>query len=84
MLKCTRFAVSVYFLVSFVLSSSNLQASENNKIHHDLKIKVIRDSLWNKGLVGKDDVKNIDQSSKKKRVLYFPEELELALKILAD
>ena len=84
MKKCLVVAVSVVFLVKMAFVPSLSWAGERNMIEKDLKIEFVKSELWTKGINQSKKEMDTISVSKKDNTLYFPEELELALRLIAD
>ena len=83
MKKCLIATIGVVFFVSLTFVCP-LMAGEKNSLKKDIKIEWVKSELWVKGV--KRPKKGGDSLSlpKKENTLYFPEELELALRLIAD
>lgn len=84
MKKCLVVAVSVVFLVSIAFVSSPVKAGEENSLKKDLKIEFVKSELWTKGVKQANKGSDSLSAPKKDNTLYFPEELEFALRLIAD
>ena len=82
MLKCRKLSFSVVVLIIFCIIPSNQAYSTEYIIDHPMRVKVIQQELWDKG-VNKQVEKNAP-SKENKKVIYFPEELELALRLISS
>ena len=84
MKKCLVVAVSVVFLVSMAFVASPVKAEEKSSLKKDLKIEFVKSELWTKGVSKANNVSDSLSAPKKDNTLYFPEELEFALRLIAD
>ena len=82
--KCLVITISVMFLVSVSFSSSPARAGERSSVEKDLKIEFVKSELWVNGVNQAKKNSNYIPASKEGNTLYFPEELELALRLIAD
>ena len=84
MKKCLIVTVSVVFLANLVFISFPSQAGERSTLEKDVKIEFVKSELWTKGISQTKKEMDSLSVSKKDNTLYFPEELELALRLIAD
>ena len=82
--KCLVITISVMILVSVSFSSSPARAGERSSVEKDLKIEFVKSELWVNGVNQAKKNSNYIPASKEGNTLYFPEELELALRLIAD
>ena len=82
MLSCLKKLKTVFVLVILAVFSQTIFASETiDIVDHQLRVKVIKQELWHKGIQSPSEK---DSSPKKDNVIYFPEELELALRLISS
>ena len=83
MLKMNVGLKSVLFFVSFLflLSTSKAESRFSDVSNTKHVVKIISQDLWSNGVFQKEKVENLDTKDSKK-VIYFPEELEIALRLI--
>lgn len=81
MVVCSRIIIIVTILVSFLGFNVFAFDGQAEIVGHDLKIKVLKKELWEKGVIEDNQVN--ENNIKKDNTIYFPEELEIALKLIS-
>ena len=78
MLNCFIKLKGVVFFVSLVTCLPSFSAENIDNRQHI--VKVLSQDLWNKGIL--NETETPIEKSNSKNVIYFPEELEIALRLI--